>query len=168
MASTDFQAALKALKTQVGTAGDGSSAASPLKLVLLLTDGVQSKRDWVTTGASNWGKVTPLNPDWCAYLKENKATVAVLYTEYLAIPADWGYNATVAKTMNSSDWKSTWGGTLRSGVSGTTSRQDYIPIALQDCASSPDLFVSASSEDQITKGLSALFIQYLTSVRLTQ
>ena len=169
MESTDFKTALKALKSQVGAAGDGSSAASPLKLVLLLTDGVQSHRDWVTTGGGKyWGKVTPLNPDWCAYLKENKAAVAVLYTEYLAIPLDWGYNATVGDTMNNSGWKSTWGGTLRSGVSGTTSRQNYIPIALQDCASSPDLFVSASSEDQIKNGLSALFIQYLTSVRLTQ
>ncbi len=169
MKSTDFNTALKALKSKVGAAGDGSSAGSPLKLVLLLTDGVQSHRDWVITGAGKyWGKVTPLNPDWCAYLKENKASVAVLYTEYLAIPLDWGYNATIGDTMKNSAWTTTWGGTLHSGVSGTTSRQDYIPIALQDCASSPDLFISASSEDEITKGLSTLFTQYLTSVRLTQ
>jgi Flp pilus assembly protein TadG len=186
MKATYFQTALKALKTKIGTAGDGMSAASPLKLVLLLTDGVQSDRSWVTTGRSKtcvtkvgkncvryksgalWGQVTPLNPDWCAYLKENKASVAVLYTEYLAIPLDWGYNGTVGDTMKSSSWTSTWGGTLHSGVSANTSRQDYIPIALQDCASSPDLFISASSENEITKGLSSLFTQYLTSVRLTQ
>lgn len=186
MKSTDFKMALEALKTNIGTAGDGSSAASPLKLVLLLTDGVQSNRDWVLNdvdwtcvqskgqiclhrkSGKHWGKVTPLNPDWCAYLKDNKASVAVLYTEYLAIPDDWGYNDTVGDTMRRSAWTSGWGGTLRSGVSDTTSRQDYIPIALQDCASSPELFISASSEDQIKKGLSALFTQYLTSVRLTQ
>jgi Flp pilus assembly protein TadG len=184
--STDFDTALKALQKKVGAAGDGTSANSPLKLVLLLTDGVQSKRDWVLdnvdwtcTESRNgtcirrksgqyWGLVTPLNPGWCDYLKGNKATLAVLYTEYLAIPLDWGYNATVATTMNSSEWTSTWGGKLRNGVSGTTSRHDYIPIALQDCASSADLFISAASADEITAGLSTLFNQYLTSVRLTQ
>ncbi|ACP23345.1 putative transmembrane protein (plasmid) [Sinorhizobium fredii NGR234] len=169
MSATYFQTALKALKKKVGTAGDGTSAASPLKLVLLLTDGVQSNRDWVIKWSGKyWGRVTPLNPDWCDYLKDNDATMAVLYTEYLAIPADWGYNATLAKSMGNSDWTSTWGGTLHSGVSSSTTRHDYIPIALQDCASSSDLFISAASEDEITAGLSTLFNQYLTSVRLTQ
>lgn len=169
MSATYFQTALKALKKKVGTAGDGTSAASPLKLVLLLTDGVQSNRDWVIKWSGKyWGRVTPLNPDWCDYLKDNDATMAVLYTEYLAIPADWGYNATLAKSMGNSDWTSTWGGTLHSGVSSSTTRHDYIPIALQDCASSTDLFISAASEDEITAGLSTLFNQYLTSVRLTQ
>lgn len=168
MASTDFDASLKALKSKVGTAGDGSSANSPLKLVLLLTDGVQSDRNWVLGGAGYWGRVTPLNPAWCAALKDNKASVAVLYTEYLAIPNDWGYKATVAESMKSSVWSSMWGGTLRNGVSGNMSRLNYIPIALQDCASSSDLFLSAASETEIAKGLSALFTQYLTSVRLTQ
>ncbi|AUX79806.1 TadE/TadG family type IV pilus assembly protein [Sinorhizobium fredii] len=169
MNATYFQTALKALKKKVGTAGDGTSAASPLKLVLLLTDGVQSNRDWVIKWSGKyWGRVTPLNPDWCDYLKDNDATMAVLYTEYLAIPADWGYNATLAKSMGNSDWTSTWGGTPHSGVSSSTTRHDYIPIALQDCASSSDLFISAASEDEITAGLSTLFNQYLTSVRLTQ
>jgi hypothetical protein len=53
-------------------------------------------------------------------------------------------------------------------VSSSTTRHDYIPIALQDCASSSDLYISAASEDEITAGLSTLFNQYLTSVRLTQ
>ena len=165
MTATYFDTSLKALKAKVGEAGDGSSGNSPLKLVLLLTDGVQSQREWVTTPKGKyWSKVTPMNPDWCNYIKDNKASIAVLYTEYLALPLDWGYNATVGSTMKSSSW----GGTLRSGVSGNTSRQDYIPMALEDCASSPDLFISAASEDEITEGLSTLFTQYLTSVRLTQ
>lgn len=186
MVSTEFDIALKALQKKIGAAGDGTSAASPLKLILLLTDGVQSKRDWVINGVNwtclewkggtcvrhksgqYWGRVTPLNPGWCDYLKANNATVAVLYTEYLAIPLDWGYNATLAQSMASSQWTSLWGGKLRSGVSGSTTRHDYIPMALQDCASSAGLFISAASEAEITAGLSTLFDQYLTSVRLTQ
>ncbi|MET4691848.1 TadE/TadG family type IV pilus assembly protein [Sinorhizobium fredii] len=193
--STDFKTALKALQKRVGTAGDGTSPDKPLKLVLLLTDGVQSHRDWViknvawkdsnnktnciewngvdcirykTNSGKNWGIVTPLNPDWCEYLKDSEATMAVLYTEYLAIPLDWGYNATLDETMASGRWTSKWDGTLHSAVSSSTSRLDYIPIALQDCASSTDLFISAASEDEVTAGLSTLFNQYLTSVRLTQ
>ena len=175
---TYFDVSLAALKKKVGTGGDGSSSATPLKLVLLLTDGVQSQREWVTNGVTwknnqaiygpSWNKVAPFNPDWCAYIKKQSATMAVLYTEYLPITTDWGYNATVGSTMASANWKSTWGGTMDSGVPTSITRRDYIPYALSDCASSKSLFMSASSATDITAGLSALFTQYLASVRLTQ
>ncbi|MFK0166343.1 TadE/TadG family type IV pilus assembly protein [Rhizobium sp. NPDC090279] len=165
---TYFDVALPALQQKVGTGGDGSSLAKPLKLVLLLTDGVQSKREWVTDGAKSWNKVAPFNPDWCAYLKNQSSTMAVLYTEYLPITTDWGYNATVGSTMSSANWHSTWGGTMDSGVPSSITRRDYIPYALADCASSKSLFISASSSTDIVSGLSALFTQYLASVRLTQ
>lgn len=179
-AATYFDTALSQLLEKIGEPGDGTSSSSPLKLVLLLTDGVQSERNWVVQ--SRWGQttrwptslgnlrraVTPLNPDWCSPIKDNGATIAVLYTEYLAITADWGYNATLGQPMSNSVWESVWGGTLANGTSSSTVRRDYIPTALQGCASTSDLFISAASEDEITEGLSALFKQYLTSVRLTQ
>jgi Flp pilus assembly protein TadG len=127
--ATYFDKSLTTLESKVGVAGDGSSAASPLKLVLLLTDGVQSERGWVVwwekpnydvlnwnTSQSDTAKkrildvVTPLSPNWCAGMKDNGATVGILYTEYLPVPADWGYKATVGATMASSRYKSTWGG----------------------------------------------------------
>ncbi|WP_245421384.1 TadE/TadG family type IV pilus assembly protein [Rhizobium sp. L9] len=167
-AATYFDVSLPTLKKKVGAGGDGTSSGSPLKLVLLLTDGVQSQREWVTNGSKYWPKVAPLNPAWCDYLKNQSNTMAVLYTEYLPITTDWGYNATVGSTMASANWKSTWGGTMDSGVSTSISRRDYIPYALADCASSKSLFISASSSTEITAGLSTLFTQYLSSVRLTQ
>ncbi|MGG7576781.1 TadE/TadG family type IV pilus assembly protein [Rhizobium sp. Nf11,1] len=167
-AATYFDVSLATLKKKVGAGGDGTSSGSPLKLVLLLTDGVQSQREWVTNGSKYWPKVAPLNPAWCDYLKNQSNTMAVLYTEYLPITTDWGYNATVGSTMASANWKSTWGGTMDSGVSTSISRRDYIPYALADCASSKSLFISASSSTEITAGLSTLFTQYLSSVRLTQ
>jgi hypothetical protein len=88
----------------------------------------------------------------------------VLYTEYLSIPLDWGYNGTVGNTMKSSAFAET----LRKGVSKNTARRDYIPYALEDCASSSEMFLSASDPDDIENGLSTLFSQYLGSVRLTQ
>ncbi|MBP2448035.1 TadE/TadG family type IV pilus assembly protein [Rhizobium leguminosarum] len=174
-AATYFDVSLATLKQKVGTGGDGTTSGTPLKLVLLLTDGVQSQREWVTdqvnknrTSGAYWNKVAPLNPDWCGYLKNQSNTMAVLYTEYLPITTDWGYNATVGSTMASANWKNTWGGTMQSGVSMSITRRDYIPHALSDCASSKSLFISAASSTEITAGLSALFIQYLSSVRLTQ
>ncbi|NEJ74001.1 hypothetical protein GR197_26250 [Rhizobium phaseoli] len=178
-AATYFDVSLATLKQKVGSGGDGTTSGTPLKLVLLLTDGVQSQREWVTdkvtwdkngnaTSGAYWNKVAPLNPAWCAYLKDQSDTMAVLYTEYLPLTSDWGYNATVGSTMASANWKNTWGGTMQSGVSTSITRRDYIPYALSDCASSKSLFISAASSTEITAGLSALFTQYLSSVRLTQ
>jgi Flp pilus assembly protein TadG len=186
-AGTYFDKSLTALRTFVGTAGDGSSAAKPLKLVLLLTDGVQSERNFVlwwmkpnydvlgwnasqsdSTKQEIWKTITPLNPKWCSNIKNDGVTIGVLYTKYLPIANDWGYSETVGKSMASSKFSSVWGGTIRSGVSSSTTRQAYIPYALEDCATSSDMFLSASDPDEIEEGLSTLFEQYLGSVRLTQ
>lgn len=173
-----FDATLPALATSVGTAGDGKTAAAPLKLVLLLTDGTMSQRDWVLNGVwwdgqgkmhngTDWSKVAPLNPAWCDGVKTNKATLGVLYTEYLSISWDEGYAHTVGETMSSANWKNTWGGVMKTGIPASTKRRDYLPYALSACAST-DMFLSASSKPEIEKGLSSLFKNYLGNVRLTQ
>jgi Flp pilus assembly protein TadG len=188
--TSDFKTSLTKLNQLVGTAGDGTSSTKPLKLVLMLTDGVQSQRPWVVTNPTNtWQCVSkigstcikfnstyfpdqtytsPLNPSWCNSLKTAGATMGVLYTEYLSIDTDWGYNGTVGDTMKTSAFTTTWGGTLDSGVSSSISRRNYIPYALNACASSSDMFISAADPDAIEAGLSTLFQQYLGSVRLTQ
>ena len=107
-----------------------------------------------------------MNSKWCDPLKQQSATIGVLYTEYLPMTWDWGYNATLAQTMNSSSFASIWKGTIASGA-GTRTRLDYIPTALGECASAKDLFLHAESEDEIKEGLSKLFKQYLSKVRLT-
>ena len=174
--ATYFDYSFAALKALVGTAGDGSSESNPLKLVLLLTDGVQSERNWVLQGNSGirfptsksylQSAVSPINSAWCNQVKALNATVGVLYTEYLPMPWDWGYEATLGKTMTSSGYASTWGGTIVPGK-GNTSRTNYIPTALEQCATSGDLFLQANSAEEIEAGLSALFKQYLSKVRLT-
>ena len=171
-----FDTSLESLAKLIGSGGDGETAASPKKLVLMLTDGVQSERNWVlqTTSGLRFPTsynalqraVTPLNPDWCQSMKDQSATVGVLYTEYLPMTWDWGYNATVGQTMNSSSFASVWQGTIASG-SGTGTRLAYIPVALEACASSSSLFLHAESEEEIETGLSQLFKQYLSKIRLT-
>ena len=163
-----FNTMLSTLTTLVGTAGDGSSSAKPLKLVLLLTDGAQSSRPWVLTSATTETYVAPLNPAWCSSLKTNGVTIGILNTDYLAITYDWGYNATLGMSMASANWYSVWGGVMRTGVSTSTTRRDYLQYALSDCASNSGLFISASSKTDIASGLSTIFNSYLYSVRLTQ
>lgn len=173
--ATYFDYSMTALKTLVGTAGDGSSSSTPRKLVLILTDGVQSERNWVLQSGSGirfpsststlQKDVTPLNPAWCDGMKNLGASLAVLYTEYLPITTDWGYNATLGKTMATSNFASIWGGSYASAYAGTT-RQAYIPTALKACSSSSDLFLQANSPDEIEAGLLTLFQQYLAKVRL--
>jgi len=180
---TFFDVSLAALAPMVGTNGDGTTTTKPLKLVMMITDGVQSHRSWVTS--SNWDgcvwsstpycpqsadskKVTPLNPDWCKPIKDNGATFAAVYTTYLPITYDWGYNTTVGSTMASSTWKTTWGGTLNPSAPAGISRHDYLPIALSDCATSADYFMQATSAAEITESLNTLFSRYLSTVRLTK
>ena len=184
--STDgtlFDVSLSALAPMVGSNGDGTTAAKPLKLVMMITDGVQSRRSWVTS--SNWGgcvwsstpycpqsadskKVTPLNPDWCKPIKDNGATFATVYTTYLPVTYDWGYNTTVGATMASSTWTTTWGGKLNPSAPANITRHDYLPIALSDCATSADYFMQATNAAEITGSLNTLFSRYLSTVRLTK
>lgn len=174
-----FDGTVASLTSKVGNAGNGATSNTPMKLVLLLTDGAVSQRDWVLNGVwwdgggkmhggSDWYKVAPLNPNWCSTMKANKATVGILYTEYLSIPWDEGYLHTLGDTMKSVDWPQTWGGTMDSGVPNTIARRDYLPYALKSCATSAEMFIAASSATDIEKGLSSLFKVYSGNVRLTE
>lgn len=176
---TYFDKSLDTMKTIVGTAGDGSSASKPVKLVLMVTDGVQSQRSWVLTDvnwtcvawsgsscikfsyAPYWYLVAPNKPTNCSGLKSKGATFGVLYTEYLSIPLDWGYNDTVGDAMPSA-----WG-TLSGGVSSSIPRRDYLPYALKDCASS-GYFMSANSTSEIEAGLTSLFNKWIEHLRLAK
>lgn len=165
---TYFNVALNALTSMVGSSGDGTTASKPLKLVMMITDGAQSSRAWVLTSVATRRLVTPLNPAWCAPVKQNGATFATVYTTYLPIPTDWGYNATLGATMASSDWSTTWGGTLNPSAAPNITRRDYLPIALSDCATSADYFMQATDAAEITASLDTLFSRYLSTVRLTK
>ena len=165
--TTYFNVSLPQLTKMVGSAGDGHLSGVPQKLVLLVTDGLQSNRHWVHND-NEIHLVAPLNPKWCADMKKAGAVVAVLYTEYLPLTGDWGYDRTVGRTMTSAKWKEAWGGERRTNIPGSITRQNYIPYALKDCASSEDLFMSASSQAEIEKSIKDLLRAFLSAPRLTQ
>lgn len=165
--SSDFRA-LKDLATIVGSNGDGSSESSPLKIVMLITDGAQSSMGWVGTGSSA-KYITPMNPAWCDNIKNNDATMAVLYTEYLAV-ADGddvaNYKASIGGKMNTSYFNSVWSGA--SSYLTSDVRRDKIATVLSACASGSQYFIAADSTAEITTGFSSLLTTYLSAVRLTE
>ncbi len=180
---TYFDTSLKAMASLAGTSGDGKTAVTPKKFVMMVTDGVQSARSWVTRTSSKssactkWygslcigypmasvaSNVAPLNPSWCDYLKDKGVTVSVLYTTYLPVPLDWGYNGTLGSTM-----PSTWSGTIKAGTSASTTRQQYLPVALEQCATNSSLYMEASSSSTITASMTSLFEKYENMIRLVQ
>jgi Flp pilus assembly protein TadG len=162
---TFFDVALPQLANLVGTSGTGKSASNPQKLVMMVTDGVESDRPWVWGDSS---RTSPLNPAWCDGVKKKGATFATIYTTYLPLTFDGGYNATVGNTMASSQFTTTWGGKMRPGVPGSTTRHDYLPMALEDCATSNAYFMQATEAGEIEGSLEEMFKRYMTSVRLTK
>ena len=166
-----------------GSSGDGKTASTPKKFVMMVTDGVQSQRAWVartsskSSSCTKWSgslcvgypmssiakNVAPLNPAWCDYLKDKSITVSVLYTTYLPVPLDWGYNGTLGSTM-----PDTWSGTVKSGTSSSTTRQAYLPVALEQCATNSSLYMEASSSGAITTSMTSLFEKYENMIRLVQ
>lgn len=163
--TTYFNRSLQTLANSVGGAGDGHSEATPKKFVIIVTDGVQAEQDWVH---HHQDMVAPLNPRWCDKLKYQGATVAVLYTRYLAMWWDWGYEKTVGASMASANWNANWGGVMRPGVSSDISRHDYIPMAVEDCASAKNLFLAAEKPDEVKAALKQLLKTYLSVPRLTR
>jgi len=162
--TTDFRA-LEDMADLTGTGGDGSTTDAPKKIVMMITDGAQSSKGFITS-SNYYTYITSMNPAWCDDLKNNDVTMSVLYTEYLS-ESNTEYNNTMAKTMASSVYTSKWGGTLASAYS-STARRDYLTTALTACASDSDYFVSASSASDIETGFSALFSSYVSAVRLTE
>ena len=116
-------------------------------------------------------RTSPLNAAWCNSVKRVKpdnVDLGILYTEYLPMTWDEGYSRTLDQSLKSSTFKSEWKGEIPANVSDSITRHDFIPIALRNCASDPELYLSAASPAEIEAGLSKIFRQYLGSVRLTQ
>jgi Flp pilus assembly protein TadG len=185
-ANTDFTGALSAIGqvspgldtwmatamgqviSQVGSNGNGTSTASPLKFLILVTDGLQSDRsnNW---GCSSWGNdpawnynptctggyATGINTSQCAQLKANGGIVAVLETPYVPLtgqdPNVQPYEKTVRHVI----------------YPGGPNSQSVISQALSTCAS-PGYYFQASSSAQIATGFTTLTDKFINgATRIT-
>lgn len=144
--ATLFGAIMSDFTKAVGKSGDGIT--TPKKLVILATDGVADPgRSW-TRDEPKRALVAPFDPGHCAALKVPGGTaklpvsIGVIYTPYLAMPWDWGYNATLGQP---------------SQIGGRGTRRDDIPSQLTACASSPDLYMTADKSSTIGDSMVRLF-----------
>ena len=132
--------------SQVGANGTGASAASPAKLLILVTDGLQSDRtlDWQNCTSHPWnaawsfndcvgGFAAPMNTAQCDQMKANGIVVGVLETPYVPLTGQDPHNTPYESNVR---------GTIYPGGPNTASR---VSAALQACASPGYYFQAVNS-----------------------
>jgi Flp pilus assembly protein TadG len=130
--------------------GNGTNQPSdnPQEVLFIVTDGVEDEQSGAriqqainNLGGAPGGKSTGTN--WCTTIKSRGVKIAILYTDYLAVPANGWYEQYIAPI------------------------QSDIGPAMQACAS-PGLFYDAAIGTDLGAALSALFAAVTQSGHLTQ
>ncbi len=159
--------------TAIGAGGTGNSSASPLKFVILVTDGVESDfyKDFYSGGNGNvgcnnstnlsadtaWSYYTftgcyasPINTAYCTQLKNNGVVLAVLETPYVPLtgqdPNEQLYELFVRHNL------------YPNGPNGGSAAS----AALQACAST-GYYYQANNASQISNGFTSLADKFLAS-----
>ncbi|MFI4975735.1 MAG: TadE/TadG family type IV pilus assembly protein [Caulobacterales bacterium] len=159
---TYLSSAMGQLVTQVGINGTGASAASPLKFVILVTDGLQSDRgnnwgcsSWINDAAWNYyptcvgGYATGISLAQCQQMKSNGIVLAVLETPYVPLTGQSPHVAPYEKTVRK---------VIFPGGPNTPS---IISAALQSCATDGYYFQATNSSD-IATGFTTLTDEFLS------
>lgn len=157
---THLYSVMSSLITQMGTQGDGSSAASPLKFLIIITDGLQSDRSnnwsgghWAQDGAWNYytyfgGYANTIDQTQCTTLKNSGIIVAILETPYVPLtgqsPAVAPYEKTVRDVI----------------YPGGPNSASAVSQALSSCASNGYYFQATKASD-IATGFLALTDKFI-------
>lgn len=136
--NTQFQVALPVIDREIGQQGDGTDRLKPRKMLFLVTDGVQSKRNqpWESSA------FRPIDVALCTTLKQRGVPVAVLNIRYVPMPGDAAYMGTVGRF------------------------QTQLAPALRACATE-GFYFEAENPDEIKRAF-AEFSGKLTSYRLSR
>ena len=175
---THLSTDMTTLISTIGSSGTGASTSSPLKFVILVTDGLQSDRssNWCSGQVSDntgWGYTNTINPgsstvclntsnDYagaisttqCQTLKNNGVVLAVLETPYVPL---------TGQTPDIGSYERTVRTIIYPNGPNTTS---VVSTALQACASSGYYFQATNSTD-ISTGFLQLtnkFLQHSTYI----
>ncbi|HTZ70791.1 MAG TPA: vWA domain-containing protein [Acetobacteraceae bacterium] len=139
-ANTDFPDTMTTLATQMLTkSGDGTTPSSPIKVLFLVTDGVQ---DYYQAGGSR--NLQALDPSFCTTFKQMGYTVYVVYTPYYPL-----MNAYYLQNIK---------GFVEGTGTGTTTAN------LQACASDPSNDYIAASDQQSLNAALASFLKRALNV----
>jgi len=148
---THLSNAMSSLITTIGSNGNGSSASSPLKFMILVTDGLQSDRNLNWSGTSTgydsaWnyhpttygGYATTISQSQCNQIKSNGVVLAVLETPYVPL---------TGMDPNVQPYEKTVRHVIYPGGPGSTS---VVSTALSNCASTGYYFQAVNSTDIAT------------------
>ena len=146
---TAYQPAFAKMNTTVPASGDGITAASPVKFLFFVTDGVQdavvdSKATYPADAkySSSTRVMSTINPNDCQALKNKGVRIGIIYTKYLPLYDNAWYNTYVKPY------------------------ETKIPERLKACASD-ELFFEVATGGDINAAMQKLFFASLASVRLT-
>ena len=143
---TNFDDVLTDMNTVIPTPGSGTTAASPMKYLFFVSDGVNDANNPASCSKPLTGGTRcqePIDVSYCTTLKNRGIKVAVLYTTYLPLPTNPWYNTWIAPF------------------------QSEIATKMQSCAS-PGLYFEVSPSQGISDAMNALFKKALAEARITQ
>jgi Flp pilus assembly protein TadG len=136
---TDYTDSMNSINTIMPAPGNGTNARgdTPQEVLFFVTDGVEDQ------SVSGTRTISLMNTSYCTTIKNRGIRIAVLYTEYLPIPANGFYAANVSPF------------------------QSQISANMEACAS-PNLFYQVSAGGDISAALQALFEAVIQTAHLTQ
>jgi hypothetical protein len=143
---TDFETAMNAINNIMPDPGSGTSASTPQEVLFLVSDGVDDEVNSQSCAQpldAGTRCQQPFDTTWCTTVKNRGIRIAVLYTEYLPLPANAWYNEWIAPF------------------------QSQIGTNMQSCAS-PGLFFQVTTDGDITAAMVTLFQRSISSARLSQ
>jgi Flp pilus assembly protein TadG len=148
-ADTDFDSAMQQMNTIMPNPGTGAANSTPQEVLFLVTDGVEDKVDTNCSEPLSGNRCQqPFDTIWCTTMKNRGILIAVLYTEYLPLPASG---------VGSNSWYNTW----------IAPFQSQIGPNMQSCAS-PGLFFQVTTDGDITAAMNALFQKAVATARLSR
>ena len=143
--NTNIGTALTDLQTRTGPSGQGNTALTPRKSVILVTDGIEDD----TNPQSIPNTEGPIKASVCNAMKTAGYTIYVLYTPYNSAPAYLPNNMA-----------------LQPYITGASTPS--VLSALQSCASSPSDVIQATAPADIQAGMVTLIDEAVGSTtRLT-
>jgi hypothetical protein len=191
-AQTSYDAALRYINGIMPNPGNGSSLASPLEFLFLVTDGVQDAPVSNSSGSGdpadppssylplnnqpnlsnslagnvNSGRLISLidtsSSSTCTTIKNRGIKIAVLYTPYMPVTNNAFYNQWIGATSTNLANNSPV-----NANDPTDPASNGVGIALKSCAS-PGFYYQVTPTTGISAAMNALFQKAVSSVMLTQ
>jgi Flp pilus assembly protein TadG len=145
---TDFNSAMSQINGVMPNPGTGASNNTPQQVLFIVSDGVDDKQSATCSQTMTGSRCQqPFDTTWCTTVKNRGILIAVLYTEYLPLPATG---------VGSNSWYNSY----------VAPYQPQIATNMQSCAST-GLYFKVTTDGDITAAMQALFQQAIATARLS-